>query len=416
MISWPPPFIPALPGHGEPLRMFDSSTRTVRPVNPGPTARMYVCGITPYDATHLGHAATYVAFDLVGRQLRDGGHAVTYVQNVTDVDDPLLERADRDGLDWRDLAREGVALFREDMTALGVIPPDHYSGVVESMDLITDSVRRLLDSGAAYRLPVETGPGEDVYFDLATEPGFGSVASWTREQMVAMSAERGGDPGRPGKRDPLDPLLWRAERPGEPAWPDPVLGSGRPGWHIECTVISLTHLGMAMDIKGGGSDLLFPHHEMSAAQARGLTHEPVFARLYAHAGMVGYAGEKMSKSLGNLVLVSSLRRDGVDPMAIRLVLLRHHYRADWEYRPDLLTEAETRLARWRSALALEAGPDAEPTLAEVRAALADDLDAPRAVAALDHWVDTASAGTDWTDRGAPGLIARLADALLGMRL
>jgi len=415
VISWPTPSIPALPGHGEPLRMHDSSTGTIRPVNPGPTARFYVCGITPYDATHLGHAATYVTFDLVGRVLRDAGHAVTYVQNVTDIDDPLLERAERDGVDWRDLARDGVTLFREDMTTLGVIPPDHYSGVVESMPLITDAVHRLLASGAAYRLPVEDGPGEDVYFDLASEPGFGSVASWAREEMLVKSAERGGDPDRPGKHDPLDPLLWRAERPGEPSWPDEVLGSGRPGWHIECTVISLSNLGMAIDIKGGGSDLLFPHHEMSAVQARGLTGEPVFARLYAHQGMVGYAGEKMSKSLGNLVLVSALRREGVDPMAIRLVLLAHHYREDWEYRTALLDVAEERLATWRSALARSAGPSADALLAEVRAALAGDLDAPRAVAAMDRWAQ-ATIGGAGHDPGAPGLAARLIDALLGVRV
>ena len=349
-----------------------------------------------------------------GRALRDGGHEVTYVQNVTDVDDPLLERAARDGRDWRDLARDGVTLFREDMTALGVIPPDHYSGVVESMDLITDAVRRLLAAGTAYRLAVEDGPGEDIYFDLSSEPGFGAIASWTREQMVAVSAERGGDPTRPGKRDPLDPLLWRAERPGEPAWPDAVLGSGRPGWHIECTVISVTHLGMAMDIKGGGSDLLFPHHEMSAVQASGLTHEPVFARLYAHQGMVGYAGQKMSKSLGNLVLVSALRREGVDPMAIRLLLLGQHYRQDWEYRPTMLAEAEDRLARWRAAMSMTEAPSADVTLAEVRAALANDLDTGAAVASVDRWAETALAHGG-TDPAGPGLVARLLDALLGIR-
>ncbi len=409
------PSIPALPGHGEPLRMHDSSTGEVHPVTPGPTARMYVCGVTPYDATHLGHAATYVTFDLVGRALRDAGHAVTYVQNVTDVDDPLLERAARDGVDWRDLAEQGVALFREDMTALGVIPPDHYSGVVESIDLIVDAVRRLLSLGAAYRLPVPDGTGEDVYFDLSTEPGFGAVASWSRAEMVATSAERGGDPERPGKRDPLDPLLWRAARPGEPSWPADDLGPGRPGWHIECTVISVTHLGMAMDIKGGGSDLLFPHHEMSAVQANGLTGEPVFARLFAHQGMVGYAGEKMSKSLGNLVLVSGLRSDGVDPMAIRLVLLAHHYREDWEYRPTMLAAAQARLATWRRALSTSTGPSADATLATLRAALADDVDAPAALAAVDRWAEEAL-GRGGDDPSGPGVLARAIDALLGVRV
>ena len=269
MKSWPTPFVPAVPGHGEPLRLFDSSSRSVRPLDAGPVARLYVCGITPYDATHLGHAATYVTFDLVGRVLRDAGHEVEYVQNVTDVDDPLLERAARDGQDWRELATSQLELFREDMTALAVIPPDKLVGVVESMPEIIEAVRSLVTGGTAYRVtvPPEEGTGHDVYLDLARTPSFGEVSGWTREQMQAVFADRGGDPGRAGKRDPLDPLLWRAARAGEPSWDDDVLGAGRPGWHIECTAISLRHLGHPFDIKGGGTDLVFPHHEMSAVQA-----------------------------------------------------------------------------------------------------------------------------------------------------
>ena len=389
----------------------------MRPVQAGPVARVYVCGITPYDATHLGHAATYVTFDLVGRALRDAGHEVEYVQNVTDVDDPLLERAARDGRDWRELATSEIDLFREDMTALGVIPPMAYIGVVEAMPEIRTAVRSLVESGAAYGVPVPAaeGTGQDVYLDLAQTPTFGSVSGWTEEQMDAVFGDRGGDPERVGKRQRFDPLLWRAAREGEPSWDDEVLGAGRPGWHIECTAISLGHLGHPFDIKGGGSDLVFPHHEMSAVQALALTGGDVFARHYVHQAMVGYQGEKMSKSKGNLVLVSRLRAEGVDPMAIRLVLLDQHYRTEWEYTPALLEGAQARLARWREALSVNEGADPASTIAAVRAAVADDLDTRAALGAVDAWADATLAG-QWDDAAAPGVLARSIDAILGIRL
>ena len=417
MKSWPAPFVPAVPGHGDPLHLYDTQSRSVRPVDAGPVARLYVCGITPYDATHLGHAATYVTFDLVGRALRDAGHRVDYVQNVTDVDDPLLERAARDGRDWRELATAEIDLFREDMTALAVVPPDALVGVVESMPEITREVRALLAEGTAYRLPVPSGEGDgqDVYLDLAQTPTFGSVSGWSRDQMASVFVERGGDPDRVGKRDPFDPLLWRAVREGEPSWDDEVLGAGRPGWHIECTAISLDRLGHPLDIQGGGTDLVFPHHEMSAAQSAALTHDPTFARHYVHQAMVGFEGRKMSKSRGNLVLVSKLRADGVDPMAIRLVLLDQHYRTDWEYTPDLLEAAQARLSRWREALSVNQGADATATLAAVRAAIADDLDTRGALSAVDQWAERTLAG-QWDDAAAPGLVSRTVDAVLGVRL
>jgi len=415
--SWPSPFVPAVPGQGEPLALYDTQSRSVRPVQAGPVARVYVCGITPYDATHLGHAATYVTFDLVGRALRDAGHEVEYVQNVTDVDDPLLERAARDGRDWRELATSEIDLFREDMTALGVIPPMAYIGVVEAMPEIRTAVRSLVESGAAYGVPVPAaeGTGQDVYLDLAQTPTFGSVSGWTEEQMDAVFGDRGGDPERVGKRQRFDPLLWRAAREGEPSWDDEVLGAGRPGWHIECTAISLGHLGHPFDIKGGGSDLVFPHHEMSAVQALALTGGDVFARHYVHQAMVGYQGEKMSKSKGNLVLVSRLRAEGVDPMAIRLVLLDQHYRTEWEYTPALLEGAQARLARWREALSVNEGADPASTIAAVRAAVADDLDTRAALGAVDAWADATLAG-QWDDAAAPGVLARTIDAILGIRL
>ena len=310
----------------------------MRPVDAGPVAALYVCGITPYDATHLGHAATYVTFDLVGRALRDAGHRVHYVQNVTDVDDPLLERAARDGRDWRELATAEIDLFREDMTALAVVPPTPSS--VSSSRCPRSPVRcaPCSPTAPAYRVPVPDGEanGEDVYLDLAQAPTFGSVSGWTREQMDAVFADRGGDPDRAGKRNPFDPLLWRAARDGEPCWDDAVLGAGRPGLAHRVHGHLADRLGHPLDIQGGGTDLVFPHHEMSAVQSAALTHDDTFARHYVHQAMVGYEGAKMSKSRGNLVLVSRLRADGVDPMAIRLVLLDQHYRTDWDYTPDLL--------------------------------------------------------------------------------
>ena len=415
MKSWPTPFIPAIPGHGPAVRVHDTATGELRDAAVGERVGLYVCGITPYDATHLGHAATYVTFDLLGRALRDAGHEVTYVQNVTDIDDPLFERAARDGVTWQDLGDGEIALFREDMTALAVIPPDQYIGVVESIGSISAAVADLLAGGAAYAVTAGDVPGSDVYLDLKQRPGFGAVSHWTREQMIEVYAERGGDPDRQGKRDALDPLLWRAARPAEPSWPHPVLGPGRPGWHIECTAIAQDHLGIPFAVQGGGTDLVFPHHEMSAAQSEGLTGEATYAGSYVHQAMVGYRGEKMSKSKGNLVKVSVLRRDGVDPMAIRLALLAHHHRAPWEYTDEVLATAQARLDRWREGLSVNTGPSADAALAGIRTALADGLDSPSALAAVDAWVEVClSQGGD--DPAGPGIVARACDALLGVRV
>lgn len=380
---------------------------------------MYVCGITPYDATHIGHAATYVTFDLVGRALRDAGHDVLYVQNVTDVDDPLLERAERDGIGWEALADKEIALFREDMTALAVIAPDHYIGAVEGVPSVVKAVTDLLSAGTAYRIGLPEGEGPagagDIYFDLSSASGFGAVSSWDRAQMMAVYAERGGDPQRPGKRDELDPLLWRAERDGEPSWPGGDLGDGRPGWHIECTTIALDYLGMSFDVQGGGTDLIFPHHEMSAVQACAITGTSPFASAFVHQAMVGLDGEKMSKSRGNLVLVSTLRHAGIDPMAIRLAVLAHHYRTPWDWTDEVLADAQGRLATWRAGLSGNGGPPAESTVARIRECLSTDLDAPGALAAVDRWAAESLQGRG-TDPGSPGVVGRAVDALLGIRL
>lgn len=412
MESWAEPEVPRLPGTGQPPALFDAARRAVHPTRPSGAARMYVCGITPYDATHLGHAATMITFDLVHRVWLDAGFEVRYVQNVTDIDDPLLERAARDGEDWVVLGMRETALYREDMEALRVIPPTRYVGAVESIPAIAEKVRALLDRGAAYRLDDGTG---DVYFDVTAAPNFGYESHLSREEMLELFAERGGDPDRAGKRDPLDPLLWRGAREGEPAWPGGSLGPGRPGWHIECASIALDLLGDTIDVQGGGSDLIFPHHECSAAHAEALTGATPFARHYVHAGMIGLDGEKMSKSKGNLVFVSRLRGDGVDPMALRLGLMADHYRTDRSWTDDVLKTAQQRLSRWREAAAAAAGPSAVELLAGVRRRLANDLDTPGALALVDNWVAAALAGQG-DDPSAPALMAATVDALLGVRL
>ncbi|MFI8006824.1 cysteine--1-D-myo-inosityl 2-amino-2-deoxy-alpha-D-glucopyranoside ligase [Streptomyces sp. NBC_00178] len=409
MHAWPASEVPALPGKGRDLRIHDTATGGRITLDPGPVARIYVCGITPYDATHMGHAATYNAFDLVQRVWLDTKRQVHYVQNVTDVDDPLLERAVRDGEDWTELAERETTLFREDMTALRMLPPKHYIGAVEAIPGIVPLVERLRDAGAAYELD------GDVYFSVESDPRFGEVSHLDAEAMRLLSAERGGDPERPGKKNPLDPMLWMAAREGEPSWDGGSLGRGRPGWHIECVAIALDHLGMSFDVQGGGSDLAFPHHEMGASHAQVLTGEHPFARAYVHAGMVALGGEKMSKSKGNLVFVSALRRDDVDPAAIRLSLLAHHYRSDWEWTDQVLADAVERLARWRAAVSRPDGHSAEALVEEVREALADDLDAPAALAAVDRWAARQNA-EGGTDEGAPGVVSRTVDALLGVAL
>lgn len=412
MHAWPAPVVPSLPGDGLPLRLHDTATGEVRATAPGPEARIYVCGITPYDATHMGHAATYVTFDLVQRMWLDAGHDVHYVQNVTDVDDPLLARALETGDDWEALADRETQLFREDMTALSVLPPRHYIGAVESIPSVLTYIEKLQAAGAVYDID------GDLYFRVHSDERFGSVAGLSAEEMLEIFAERGGDPDRPGKEHPLDCLLWQLERPGEPAWDSPF-GRGRPGWHIECTAIALEHLDAPLDVQGGGSDLAFPHHEMGAAEAQVASGTWPYARHYTHAGMVRLDGEKMSKSRGNLVFVSRLRAAGHDPAAIRLALLAHHYREDWDWTDAGFAEAEQRLAAWRAAVAAPAAAPAGPVLDAVRRALADDLDAPRALAAIDRWAEqtrlgSGAPGVEDTEAGA--LVSDTAFALLGVRL
>jgi L-cysteine:1D-myo-inositol 2-amino-2-deoxy-alpha-D-glucopyranoside ligase len=449
MDSWRRPSVPRLPGHGPEPRLRDTASGELRAAAAGPpeaAASMYACGITPYDATHIGHAATFTAWDLLIRAWLDAGHPVTYIQNVTDVDDPLLERADRDGEDWRDLARRDTQLYREDMEALRVIPPTQLIGAVEAIPVIERFADRLADRGALYDLDGDT------YFARAADPGFGELSGpdtatgLDLAQMRELSAERGGDPDRAGKKDPLDVLVWRAERPGEPSW-ESRFGRGRPGWHVECAAIAADHLGPAFDVQAGGSDLVFPHHEMSASHTRVAFADqpgPLFARVYAHAGMVALDGEKMSKSLGNLVFVSRLVAGGEDPMAVRLVLLAHHYRDDWEWTEPGLAAARDRLSRWRTSSTPSAAPNTTPTssapeassapptpgapsasdvtppaeavLTGVRERLAADLDAPGALAVVDDWAARVLANPAAATDADRRLVRDTVDALLGVAL
>ncbi|MDO4898989.1 MAG: cysteine--1-D-myo-inosityl 2-amino-2-deoxy-alpha-D-glucopyranoside ligase [Rothia sp. (in: high G+C Gram-positive bacteria)] len=403
MKAWDQPFIPSLPGVAPLPRIFDTAAQAQVELERERQAGLYVCGITPYDATHMGHASTYVAFDMLNRAWRDAGVPVKFVQNVTDIDDPLLERAAATGVDWGKLAEDQTQLFRTDMVALNIIAPDHYVSVVDSIPLVVDAVEKLMEQGFAYRVPgftAEDGtvhPDGDIYFDLAVAEALneklgggwtlGHVAHMSRDEMLTIFGERGGDPQRTGKRDALDPLLWRVAREGEPSWGGGSLGDGRPGWHIECTVISQEYLDAPFSVQGGGSDLQFPHHDLGSSHGFALTGKPM-AHHYVHTGMVGLDGEKMSKSLGNLVLVSKLREQGVDPAVIRLTIMDNHYRTDWFWTDDLLEKAQRRYDVYTSAVEAAAGEPDEAALAllqAVREHLADDLNAPSALVALDQW-------------------------------
>jgi L-cysteine:1D-myo-inositol 2-amino-2-deoxy-alpha-D-glucopyranoside ligase len=402
--SWSAPDIPGLPGRGEVPRIWDTASNSIVPANAESVASIYVCGITPYDSTHIGHAATYLAYDTLIRLWLDAGYDVRYVQNTTDVDDPLLERAAATGVDWRDLAEDQTNRFRRDMEALRIRPPDHFIAVTERVEQIASAVEALRERDIAYEL------GRDFYFDSAVAS---AVAPWhlgdeshlDRPTMLQLSAERGGDPERAGKHDALDPLLWRGARDGDPSWQSP-LGPGRPGWHIECSVIAAEFLDLPITVNGGGSDLIFPHHEFTAGHTAALTglHH---ASIYSHAGLVAYQGEKMSKSLGNLVLVGALTADGVDPRTIRLAILSRHYRNDWEWTDALLEEATARLERWQGWAAHSIEGDST-ILASVRAAIIEDLDTAGAIAEIDAAI---AAGTPATPDDLVAI-----DALLGIRL
>ena len=413
MHAWPDIYLPQLPARFvlPALSLFNTASQKVELLPVKDRYRMYVCGITPYDATHLGHAATYLTFDLINRYLRATGATVDFVQNITDIDDPLLERAKRDNMDWQALAQSQIDLFRGDMTDLHVIPPKDYIGVVEAMPLVVKAVEKLRSAGTTYEV------GSDIYYRVHSDEEFGERSHYSQEKMLSIFAERGGDPDKVGKEDALDALLWLSQREGEPGWPSPF-GSGRPGWHIECCAISLHYLNpdaaddFAIDIQGGGSDLIFPHHEMSAAQSRSMTNQR-FARSYVHAGMIGLNGEKMSKSLGNLVFVSTLISSGVSPAAIRWALMQHSYAEDLMWSENLLDAASSEIERLQLNLArMEVAPT-DQVIHEIIAALSSNLDTPRALRAIDQWMKETESGKSG---GVAGELGRALDTLLGITL
>lgn len=392
------------------VKIWDTEAQAIAEVSET-EIKLYVCGITPYDATHMGHAATYITFDLLQRLLMIQGKNVSYVQNITDVDDPLLERAIRDNLDWQDLATKEIELFKDDMSALRVLPPQHYIGAVEAIPLVIKAIEKLISKAAVYKID------NDLYFDISSDLNFGDRSHLSIDQMIEIFAQRGGDPTLVGKRNKLDCLLWRAHREGEPSWDSPF-GAGRPGWHIECTAIALEYLGSSITIQGGGSDLIFPHHEMCAAQGE-VMNNATFAQYFMHTGMIGYQGEKMSKSKGNLVFVSKLREAGIDAMAIRLALLANHYRSDREWDDALLQDATDRLAKWRKGFAKPEGPEIEATISGVVDALNDDLDTTKALAHIDSWVEKAIADSNSEKNSKlsnTGTLARFVDAVLGIAI
>ena len=393
------------------LALTDTATSKKKSLPKKSTYRMYVCGITGYDATHLGHAATYLTFDLINRYLRATGAEVLYVQNITDIDDPLLERANRDGLDWSELAHQQIDLFRGDMVNLRVIPPAHYIGAVEAIPLVVKAISELQEQASVYT--VDT----DLYFAVKSDSRFGSRSNLSHNEMLEIFSQRGGDPNREGKKEPLDCLVWMSQRVNEPGW-ESILGIGRPGWHIECTAIALEYLDPSdldeelIDIQGGGSDLIFPHHEMCAAQAHVITGKEL-ASTYVHAGMIGLDGEKMSKSKGNLVFVSRLVASGVDPMAIRWALMSDHYRSDRMWSESILHKAQDELAQLKDALNKNTSAPTEDLIKSIVSAISDDLDTPLVLSHLNAWAALTREGSHG---GNSEELRNVLDALLGLQL
>ena len=350
------------------MRLYDTARRAVVPFEADDVVTMYTCGITPYDATHLGHASTFIAYDVLQRRLIDMGHTVKCVRNVTDVDDPLFAKARQLGVHYLDLAAGEEARFERDMEALNALPVASTPRASSAIPDIRGFIGMVLDRGFAYQA------GGSVYFDVSKFPSFGSISNYTPEQMIAFARERGGNVDDPHKRHPLDFVLWHPSAADEPSW-DTMWGPGRPGWHIECSALALRELGTTIDLHGGGTDLIFPHHECERAQSEAATGEP-FVRHWMHVAMVYMDGHKMSKSLGNLVFVDALRKEW-DPRSIRLAIIEHHYRREWEWDDTLMPRNAERLRQWCKAGAGDAA------LEDVRAALDDDLDTPGALAAID---------------------------------
>ena len=385
------------------MRLYDTAQAAVIDIELDEQVRMYVCGITPYDSTHLGHAATYLSYDLLIRRLEDLGHTVQLVRNVTDVDDSILPKARELGIDFLELAEMEMDRFDQDMVALNTRRADAEPRATASIDDMIKIIEKLVDRGHTYTTEGTT------YFDISTFPDFGKLSHLNEQEMVVLAAERGGRPDDPKQKNPLDFVLWQPSADDEPSWESPF-GTGRPGWHIECSAMSMRALGPTIDIHGGGADLIFPHHECEIAQSESVNGEP-FSRYWIHAGLVAYQGTKMSKSLGNLVFVSELRKE-IDPRAIRLALMAHHYRSDFEWFDEEGPRAQRDLE-----LLIRSGGGAQPVsegplIDEVRGALDDDLDTPRVCELLIREAQAIEKGTSSSPQGC--LVA--AASLCGIQL
>ena len=413
MKSWPEVYIPSIDSKFRipNLNLFNSASRKVEEVPRKKNYRIYVCGITPYDSTHLGHAATYLSFDLINRYLKATKSEVLFVENITDIDDPLLERATRDGVDWMELAHSQIELFRTDMTSLRVIPPQFYIGAVEAIGLVTEKIEDLRKAGAIYAVE------KDLYFRVHSDPDFGSRSHLSKDEELKIFSERGGDPDRVGKEDQLDSLVWLSKRENEPGWPS-IHGEGRPGWHIECCAIALGYLNpdpqeeFLIDIQGGGNDLIFPHHEMSAAQARVSTGKD-FARFFVHTGMIGLDGQKMSKSLGNLVFVSALMQSGVHPMIIRTALLMQNYSVNRMWSEDLLNRAKVFTSELTMRLSQSECAPTDEVIQGIINALSSNLDTETVFQILQQWISQCQSGVTG---GNPGELSRALDTFLGLAI
>ena len=407
MNSWPKPFVPSLINHDfPPLNIKDSSAGLIQ-FEKSEDFRMYVCGITPYDATHLGHAATYLAFDLIYRYQFLSGKNIKFVENITDIDDPLLERANRDKVDWSALADSQINLFKSDMSALRVIPPEHFIKVTESLTIIEEFIKRLAKNGYLYEIE------KDYYFAVEQ---FLNDLPIPVDEAVKVFSERGGDPHRVGKKHPLDPLVWSAHVGNEPGW-ESSFGFGRPGWHVECTAIACHYLdenenNPIVSLQGGGSDLIFPHHFMSA-QIIQAAYGREFSESFVHAAMISLDGEKMSKSKGNLVFVSKLLESGIDPMILRWALLRGHFQQDRAWSNELLEISTKEVELVRSALAQSEVADTNNVINSLIQDISNNLDTPSALDRLTKWANLSQSNPIVNQSG---LMARAVDSLLGLAL
>jgi L-cysteine:1D-myo-inositol 2-amino-2-deoxy-alpha-D-glucopyranoside ligase len=381
------------------LRLYSTLSRTVEEFRPaGDEVRTYVCGVTPYDTAHLGHAFLYVSFDVLHRFLRYLGYRVRYIQNITDIDNDILRKASEVGEPWDELGNRYVRIHQDALDALNVEPPVKYPRATEEIPLMVEMIESLIAHGHAYEA------GGNVYFRVASDPDYGCLSRLSHDQMAAQLTETGDPADDPRKESPIDFLLWQAAKPGEPTWPSPW-GPGRPGWHIECSAMSIRYLGETLDIHGGGGDLVYPHHESEIAQSEAWTGQRPFAQVWMHAGMLRMDGEKMSKSLGNMVFVHDLVKDH-RPEAIRLFLSGVRYRDVLEWSPERLAASEKLVDLLQSAAGMkhpvhdDAQPyqssgtplDPAPFRARFVAALEDDLDTPTAIRALRELAEAIVAG------------------------